>query len=270
MRKWLVCALAVVGACAVIGCSEGGAGKTDNEKKFQERYKQYSARFYEEMTNKAQTLPPMQITQEASRIWDEVFGPNKALVLKRAEEILKELDQCPAIQEDQYNEVAVATREAGAAPDKAWKTVVSGEPPRPDALPDETEGTSLKQFRWSPIGEAQLALNNWLQRIIQKPDFAKRQVMAVNVSPVWEAIDRNVDHPKLCLRQGPMVFLVDLSRNDDYYQVEKIRWLRPKTMGPVSVPTAEKPPAAGETSAPTPPPGAIPAAPAAPAKPSKG
>ena len=266
MRKWPVCALAVVWACAVLGCSEGGAGKTDNEKKFQERYKQYSARFYEEMTNKTQTMEPLQVTQEASRIWDEVFGPNKALVLKRAEEILKELDQCPAIQEDQYNEVAVATREAGAAPDKAWKTVAPGKPPLLGALPDETAGTSLKQFRWTPTGEARLALDNWLKRILQEPAFAMHQIMAVNVSPVWDAIDRNVDHPKLCLRQGPRVFQVDLSRNDDYYQVEKIRWLQSKTMGPGSVPAAEKPPAAGEAPAPTPPPAAIPAAPAAPAK----
>jgi len=278
MRNLLVCALAAVWACAVIGCGEGGAGKTDTEKKFQELYKQYSTRFYEKMTSQAQSMPPMQVTQEASRIWDEVFGPNKALVTKRVEENLKELDSCPAIQEDQYNEVAVATREAGAPADKTWKTTVAGEKPRDDSLPDEAEGTALKQFRWSPIGDAQMALNNWLQRIMQRPAFAMRQVMAVNVSPLWEVIDRNVDRPKLCLRQGPMIFLVDVSRKDDYYQIEKIRWLRPKAMGPVSIPTAGKAPATGETAPPTSPPVGVPGAaapvtpipPAAPAKKAKG
>jgi hypothetical protein len=261
MKSLLVCALAAVWACAIIGCSDGGAGKTDAEKKFQGLYKQYSARFYEKMTSQAQTMPPMQVTQEASRIWDEVFGPNKALVTKRVEENLKELDQGPAIQEDQYNEVAVGTREAGAPADKAWKTVVAGEKPREDTIPDEAEGMTLKQFRWSPIGDAQMALNNWLQHIMQRPAFAMRQVMAVNVSPVWEAVDRNVDHPKLCLRQGPMVFLVDMSRKDDYYQIEKIRWLRPKSMGPVATPAAAQAPAAGETPAiATPPPVGVPGA----------
>lgn len=256
MRNLLVCALAAVWACAVIGCGEGGAGKTDTEKKFQELYKQYSTRFYEKMTSQAQSMPPMQVTQEASRIWDEVFGPNKALVTKRVDEILKELDQCPAIQEDQYSEVAIGSRD----PDKAWKTVVAGEQPQQDSVPDDAEGLVLKQFRWSPIGDAQMALNNWLQRIMQRPAYAMRQVMAINVSPLWEAIDRNVDHPKLCLRQGPMIFIVDMSRKDDVYQVEKVRWLKPKSMGPVSVPAAAKAPSAGETPAVPPAPVEIPGA----------
>jgi hypothetical protein len=261
MRNLLVFALAVVWACSVVGCGEGGAGKTDTEKNFQELYKQYSARFYEKTTNQAQAMPPMQVTQEASRIWDEVFSPNKALVTKRVEEILKELDQCPAIQEDQYSEVAVGTYEASAPADKAWKTVVAGKQTREDSMPDEAEGLVLKQFRWSPLGDAQMALNNWLQRIMQPPAFAMRQVMSVNVSPVWEVVDRSVDHPKLCLRQGPMVFLVDVSHKNDCYQIEKIRWLRPKSMGPVSVPIAGKAPPAGEAPAiATPPPVGIPGA----------
>ena len=278
MRKLLVCSLVAVWACAVIGCGEEGTGKTNTEKKFQELYKQYSTRFYEKLTGQAQAMAPMEVTKEASRIWDEVFGPNKALVTKRVDELLKDLDQCPAIQEDQYNEVAVASRDATATPDKAWKTVVTGQPSRQDPLPDEAEGLTLKQFRWSPIGDTQMALNNWLQRIMQPPAFAMRQVMAVNVSPLWEAIDRNVDHPKLCLRQGPMVFIVEISRKDDFYQIEKIRWLRPKSMGPVSMPVAGAP-AASETPPITAPPAAAvppaapapaPVAPEAPAEKSKG
>jgi len=285
MRKLRVCAVVAVWACAVIGCGGGGAGKTDTEKKFQELYKQYSARFYEKTTGQAQTMAPMEITKEASRIWDEVFGPNKAVVTKRVDELLKELDQCPPIQEDQYNEVAVASCDAAAPADKAWKTLVAGEQPREDPLPDEAEGLTLKQFRWSPIGDAQMALNNWLQRIMQRPAFAIRQVMAVNVSPMWEAMDRNVDHPKLCLRQGPMVFIVEVSRKDDCYQVQKIRWLRPKTMGPVLVPTAKGPagaevppiatppatvPGAAAPVTPIPPVAPAPAAPAAPTEKPKG
>jgi len=271
MRKLLVCSLVAVWACAVIGCGEEGAGKTNTEKKFQELYKQYSTRFYEKLTGQAQTMAPMEVTKEASRVWDEVFGPNKALVTKRVDELLKDLDQCPTIQEDQYNEVAVASRDATVSPDKAWKTVVTGQPSRQDPLPDEAEGLTLKQFRWSPIGDAQMALNNWLQRIMQQPAFAMRQVMAVNVSPLWEAIDRSVDHPKLCLRQGPMVFIVEISRKDDFYQIEKIRWLRPKSMGPVSMPAAgapaasEVPPIAAPPVAPVPPAAAVPPAAPAPA-----
>jgi len=47
-----------------------------------------------------------------------------------------------------------------------------------------------------------------------------------------------------------MVYTVDLSRKDDYYQVDKIRWLRPKSMGPVVMPTPPadaQPPAAPGT-----------------------
>ena len=260
MRKLLVCSLVVAWACAAVGCGEGGAGKTDTEKKFQELYKQYSARFYQETTNQVQSMPPMEVTKQASRLWEEVFSPNKALVTKRVDEILKELDQCPAIQEDQYSEVAVGSREAGATPDKAWKTLVADEQPRLATVPDDAEGLVLKQFRWSPIGDAQMALNNWLQHIMQPLAFTMQQIMAINVSPLWEAIDRNVDHPKLCLRQGPMIFIVDMSRKDDVYQVEKVRWLKPKSMGPVSVPAAAKAPSAGETPAVPPAPVEIPGA----------
>lgn len=237
MRKLLVCVLAAATAAAVIGCGDTGAGKTETEKEFQKLYKQFSARFYEKMTTQAEALQPIQVTAEAARIWDEVFSPHRALVAKRVEEILKELDTCPPIQEDLYNEVA-----SGA---------------RVDPPPDQPQGIVLKQFLWSPIGSAQMGLNNWLARLLQQQSFAMRSVMAANAPMFWEAIDRNVDRPKLCLRQGPLVFTVDLSRKDDYYQVERIRWLRPKSMGPLQPP----PPPPTETPATgTPPAGTLPPA----------
>ncbi|MBM4018695.1 MAG: hypothetical protein FJ288_10275, partial [Planctomycetes bacterium] len=94
MRKLLVCVLAAATAAAVIGCGDTGAGKTETEKEFQKLYKQFSARFYEKMTTQAEALQPIQVTAEAARIWDEVFSPHRALVAKRVEEILKELDTC--------------------------------------------------------------------------------------------------------------------------------------------------------------------------------
>jgi hypothetical protein len=211
--------LAAAWAVAIIGCGESGTTKSGTEKEFQQLYKQYSARFYEKMTTQAENMPPVQVTAEAARIWDEVFGPHKALVTKRIEEIIKDLDTCSPIQEDLYLEVASGSRV---------------EPPA-----DQPQGIVLRQFLWSPVGAAQMGLNNWLARLLQPNSFNMRSVMTANAGLFWEAIDRNLDHPRLCLRQGPMLFVVDLSRKDDYYQVDKVRWLRPKSLGPMAMP---KPP----------------------------
>ena len=241
MRKLLVCVLTVAWTTAIIGCGDTG-GKTDTEKEFLKLSKQYSARFYEKMTTQAETMQPVQVTAEAARIWDEVFSPHKALLSKRIQEILNDLDTCPPIQEDLYNEVASGARV---------------EPPA-----DQPQGIILKQFLWNPIGAAQMGLNNWLARLLQQQSFGMRSVMAANAPMFWEVTDRSVELPKLVLRQGPMVYTVDLSRKDDYYQVDKIRWLRPKSMGPVVPPTPPadaQPPAAPGTLPPAP--GTLPPAP---------
>lgn len=192
------------------------SGKSDVQQEFEKLYKEYSRRFHDRMIEKAEALKPVEIVAEAARTWDEVFGPRKDLVRRRAVEILNELDPAQPVQEDLYLKVA------------------SGSPIQPS--PDQPQGVVLKQFLWSPVGTAQMGLNNWLVRLLQSSSFAKRSVMAANAPLFWEAIDRNPDAPKLILRQGPMFFIVQLSRQDDYYQVERVRWLRLKLMGPITTP----------------------------------
>ena len=218
MRKVLVCVLAMAWVAGAIGC---GGGPSATEKEFQKLYKQYSARFHEKMVVEAETLQPIQVTAEAARIWDDVFATHKEVLKHRVEEILRDMDTAPPIQEDQYLEIASGSRQ---------------EPP-----PDQPQGIILKQFLWSPIGAAQMGLNNWLSRLLQPNSFAVRSVLTANAQLMWDVIDRNIDRPKLVLKQGPMVFVIDLSRKDDYYQVDKIRWLRPRSMGPIMIP---QPPAA--------------------------
>ena len=240
MRKVLVCVLVAACAALYIGCSGSNAGKSASEKEFERIYKQYSARFYEKMTTEAETMKPVQVMMESARIWDDPWAGHKDILLKRSEEILSDLDTATPIKEDLYNEVASGARVEPAA--------------------DQPQGIVLKQFLWSPIGAAQMGLNNWLARLLHQESFAMRSVMTANASLFWEAIDRNVDHPKLAMRQGPMIFIVDLTRKDDYYQVDKVRWLRPKAMGPMVPPTA--PTGTAPAAAPAAP-AAAPAAPAA-------
>jgi hypothetical protein len=128
-----------------------------------------------------------------------------------------------------------------------------------------------KQLYWNPIVAAQIELNNFLARLLEQKSFGMRTIMSLNAPLFWETQDRNVNSPKLCLRQGPMIYIVDLTRKDDNFQVEKIRWLRPKSMGPLSPPPAAgQPPAtpgtpAPETPAPETPAPAVPAVPTPPA-----
>lgn len=248
MRKLLVAVLALAWTIGITGCS--GGGPTPSEKDFQKLYREYSARFHEKMVTGAEMLPPIQITAEAARIWDEVFATHKDVLKKRCQEVLSDLDKGTVPQEDLYIEIASGSREAPAAP-----------------AAETEKGIVLKQFVWNPMGAAQMGLDNWLRRLLQPNSYNVRTLLTANANLTWEAVDPNVETPKLLLRQGPMIFIVDLSRKDDYYQVDKIRWLRPKSMGPIAAPpatgTPETTPAPGTPPAPPVAPPATPAAPPA-------
>lgn len=195
--------------------------KSDTQREFERLYKQYSARFYDKMTLEAENMEPAQVFAEAARIWGEVFGPHKDVLARRAAELLQEFDPAPPIQEEQYNEVACWTRS--------------------EPKPGTQQPIILRQLAWSPTGAAQVALGDFLNQLLSPKSRTMRQVMGANAILFWEAIDRDEDRPKLMLRQGPMLFLFDLSRKDDYYMVDKIRWLRPKSMGPITPAGGGKP-----------------------------
>jgi len=216
MRKVLVCLAVAAWAAMAVGCGELGSGKSATEKKFEDLYKQYSSRFHEKMTTEAEKMTAEQITAEATRIWDDVFGSQKDLLRQRVEEILADLDMAAPVNENDCVEVASGSRV---------------EPSREEAL-----GAIPKQFLWNPVAAAQMGLNNWLSRLLQPKSFGLRSVLLANAGIFWEVLDRNVEHPQLLLRQGPMLYVVEVSRQGDYYQMEKVRWLRPKLMGPVSLP----------------------------------
>ena len=235
MKKVLLAVLAVAWAVLALGCV-GDGGKSATEKEFQRLYKEYSVRFHEKMVGTAETMKPVQITAEAARIWDETFSGKEDLIGRRVGEILSQLEDAKSYDEDLYLEIASGSRV--------------------EPSEDQPKGIILKQFLWSPVGAAQMGLNNWLARLLQARSFGVRSVLTANAGLFWEVLDRSVDGPKLQLRQGPMIFQVELSRVEDYYQVEKVRWLRPKSMGPVQL---AQPPETPGTTPPTPP-GTIPPA----------
>jgi len=229
MKKVLLAVLVAAWAVLAAGCV-GDGGKSATEEEFQKLYKEYSSRFHEKMVGTAETMKPVQITAEAARIWDETFAAHKDLIGRRVAEILRQLDDAAPYNEDLYLEIASGSRV--------------------EPSEDQPKGIILKQFLWSPVGAAQMGLNNWLARLLQAKSFGVRSVLTANAGLFWEAIDRNVEKPKLQLRQGPLIFTVELTRVDDYYQVEKVRWLRPKSMGPL--PLAQPPETPGTTPPETP------------------
>jgi hypothetical protein len=214
MRQVLVFALVMLVACALAGCQKVG-GESATQKEFKRLYEEYSDRFHEKMIESAKGMSPAQITAEAARIWDEVFAGHGDVLDARVKEILAELDDAEPFDETLYVEIA------------------SGERVQPTE--DQPAGTAVKQFLWNPVGTAQMALNNWLARLLQRPSFALRRLLTANAGLFWKAVDRDINHPKLQMRQGPLVFTVSLTRDVDHYQVEKVRWLRPKSMGPIGI-----------------------------------
>jgi hypothetical protein len=237
--------LGVLLLLAAVGC-QPPAGPSTSEKQFQKLYKEYSNLFHEKMVSSAEQTPPIQITAEAARIWDRVFAGREDLIRTRQREILDDLDAAPTLDEDLYLEVAQAAR------------VESDEQPK---------GIVLKQFLWSPPGAAQFFLNNWLARRMNRGSYNVRSVLTANASLFWEVARRDADNPLLVQREGPMVFTVELTRQGDYYFLQKVRWLRSKSLGPI-VQQAPPPPETGPgdvTPTPSPPAPAPPAPEPAPA-----
>jgi len=214
MRKALLPTLLLLLATGLIGC-EGRSAEPTAKKEFQKLYREYSARFHEKMAGSAQTMKPAQITAEAARIWDTVFASHQDVVDARIKNILQDLGDAEPFNEEMYVEIA------------------SGERVQP--TDDQPTGIVAKQFLWNPVGAAQMALNNWLARLLGPKAFGLRRLLTANAGLFWEAVDRDIDHPKLQLRQGPMIFTVNLTRQTDFYRVDKVRWLRPKSMGPIPI-----------------------------------
>jgi len=214
MRHVLVSALVILVAFGLGGCRKAGT-ESAAKKEFKQLYEQYSHRFHEKMIEDAKGKTPAQITTEAARIWDEVFGSRQDVLDARIKEMLAELGDAEPFDESLYIEIA------------------SGERVQP--TDEQPAGTVVKQFLWNPVGTAQMALNRWLARLLQPQSFALRRLLTANANLFWKAVNRDINRPVLQLRQGPLVFVVSLSRDKDYYKVEKVRWLRPKSMGPIGI-----------------------------------
>jgi len=226
---------ALVAACVVVACGCGEDPKTATRKEFEHLYKEYSTRFHETIASKKGTMTGAEVATEADRIWNEVFGPHKDLVRRRAEDILAELDTAAPIDEKDYNQVIQAA------------------PPA-----NEDERTALRHFLWNPIGAAQNYLNTLFTTVLQPEDRTRQAILSAHAALLWEAVARNPDHPKLLLRQGPWVFLADLSWNDDYYRVDRLRWLQHVGADLVRVEEGAGAPAPVVPAPPSPPPPATP------------
>jgi len=211
---------AVLAGCLILIATAGCSDQQEaNRKQFEDLYREYSDRFHEKMATQAGSMNPAQVAAEAARTWNNVFDEHKDIVRRRAEDILRDLRDAPAINEKQYNQVVQAS-----PPEK------------------EEEGLVLKQFLWNPVGAAQDYLNTLFAKVLQPPDQTRQAVLTSHATIFWLAIDRNPEHPKLMLRQGPWVFLVELSRRDDYYHADKLRWLQHVSMGPIRVEGAPETP----------------------------
>ena len=225
--RLLVLAAAVTAAFIWSWAAPVSAAAPDDaavKKEFDRLYQDYARRFHAKMIAEGESLRPEQITVMAAVMWEQVFGPRKDIVRARAEMILKDLQDAEPISEHLFFEVAGASRTA------------------PVATPPS--GLIAKQFAWSPVGIAQKGLEEWLVRLLTPLSLTVRQAVLANAGLTWQVLNRDADAPVLVQRQGPMLYIVRLSRHDDYYQVDGVRWLRPKTMGPIIVPPAEPAPPA--------------------------
>jgi hypothetical protein len=228
MSKAFLCVLVCASAMVAVGaCSVGEQAPSDKE--FANLYKQFSTRFHDKMVKEGDTVKPEQIPAEAARVWDEVFGTHKDVLKRRVEEILKDLDAAPLIVESPEK---VDGQRAYTVGGTVYVEIASIGRATGD---DPAKSGALKHLLWNPLSAAQITLNNWLSTILPQKTISIRSMTTSQASLIWQAIDKSIDRPRLVLTQGPMLYVVDLQRIDDFYVVDKMRWLRPKGMGSVLI-----------------------------------
>lgn len=233
MKKVLLCVLAAAWTLAAIGCSSSGPqpSGSSSAKEFAKLYKQFADRFHDRMAEEGDALKAEQATTEAARLWQETFGSHKALLKQRCEELLNDLDPAPVIVESTEKVDGQPSCTVGG---KVY-TEVAAIAQAPNS--QQPQAAVPKHLMWNPMSAANMALNNWLTVLLDQRAMAVRSFTSSHASLTWEALDKNVDKPRLVLRQGPAIYLVDLSRVDDYYRVDKMRWLKAKTA--VATPAAK-------------------------------
>lgn len=213
------------------------------QRQFQELYRTYSTRFHEAVLTRAEEMKPEEIAAEASAIWADVFKDRAGLLGQRCQEILAGLEATPAPDESEYFEV------------------ICHEPCR-----EGRDEPVLRHRLWSPVAAADVAVERALCRVLSDGAKSARSAVLSHVDLTWEAVRPAVDKPVLLQRQGLLVFVVELSRRDDCYRAEKVRWLRPKSMGPIAYyqkPPAEADPGETAKNVPEAPAGGVPVKPVA-------
>jgi len=229
--KTLSCLFAVGLTLCTIGCGAPAANRPQvpspvvpgSDREFPALQRQYTDRFHAAMVTGAEQLSEKEILAEGARLWGEVFDPHEDVLRRRAAEVIAALDAAPAIAWSRHLVVAETCADTDGTP----------------------SGGFLKQFAWNPTLAAQRALDQWLGRILHTPSLAKRSLLVASAPPAWEALERDPDRPKLTQRMGPLVFIAELSRDGAYYRVDRLVWLRPKSMGLIALPPAPSPAAIG-------------------------
>jgi hypothetical protein len=182
------------------------SGPSAATKEFEKLYKQYSVRFWELVSApKSDIKTPDDVIILAAKTWQEVFGPHKDVVSAHVKEMLAGLDKAAPIREVDYDTIAT------------FKGL------------EKAEGFVPKQWLWNPMSTASFYLNNiMLQRLLMPQLQQSRNILLQQATLSWEAIDTNIDKPRLFLRLGNWVFTADLVRKDDYYDVAELKFLAPK------------------------------------------
>jgi hypothetical protein len=181
------------------------SGQSATTKAFEKLYKQYSAKFWEQMnTPNPDIKTPDDVIKQAAKTWDDVFASHKAVLTARVKEMLADLDKAKPVMEGDLETIATFKG------------------------PETAEGVVPKQWLWNPMSAASFYLNNFMLQRLLAPQLQQiRNLLLMNATLYWEALDSNLDKPRILLRQGNWVFTADLVRKDDYYDVVELKFMAP-------------------------------------------
>jgi hypothetical protein len=173
------------------GRAAAPAGMSSEREEFEALYRKYTDLYFARTMPKADELSPEAIDEQARLAWREVFKARDGLVRARVQEILAELPDARPFGRDDSEVI--------------WETTVEA----PDGAP---AAEAVVHRNWNPVNVAAEFAAQGLSAFMWPPAFERFKALQGHVSAVsgWEAVDRDVDAPKLLLRRGPLAVTVHL------------------------------------------------------------
>lgn len=201
-------------AFLAVGCGTTDEVERDNAD-FQRLYSAYREKFNEQLAEKVDESLYLEVLDQSNTLWEETFKDHADLLRRMAKRELDGLASAAPVDLNQYEQVGGT--EEFKTPTFPYKYGICG-----------------NAFLFGPVSAAKKCPVFLIAAPFVRTALDYLMVYGASsacVEPEVEAIDRDVDRPKLQMYQGPIIIQVDLVFEKTHYLPEGFRIFYRKSKG---------------------------------------